>query len=264
MNKNKNIITINNCIYVGEVFHARVKPKIHKFKYKIFYLNFDLIKINEVFRKVPILSINKLNLLSFYFRDHGPFKCKNLVSWVKKTLKANSINKKIESIYLLTCPRLLGYVFNPLSIYTCLDKNGQVIAQIYEVHNTFKQRHFYLTKNTFNEKFHNRKIKKEFHVSPFMSITGYYKFKSFINKSKLTINILYYGKHGDLLATFSGNRKELNTTNLLSNTFKRPFMTLKITLGIHLEAIFLFLKRLTFFKCPPIKKNVISNNLNEK
>ena len=182
----------NNCIYNGEVFHNRKSPKNHKFKYTVFYLHFDLTKISKVFKKIPILSIGKFNIFSFYFNDLGPLNCKNLENWVKTTLKVNSIHDKIENIFLLTYPRFLGYVFNPLSVYTCLNKNKKVVAQIYEVHNTFGQRHFYITQNTFDKINHGKEIKKKFHVSPFMSVTGTYKFKSFLTEKNypLILNMM--------------------------------------------------------------------------
>ncbi len=242
-----------DCIYNGVVLHSRMRPVKHKFRYNVFYIHFDLIKANETFQKIPLLSINKFNLFSFYLKDYGPPGCKNLKDWIIKILKTEKIDEKIESIFVLTHPRFLGYVFNPLSVYTCLNRNKKVIAQIYEVHNTFHQRYFYVTKNTFNKKNHKIKIKKEFHVSPFMSITGNYVFKSYLSKDRIALNIQYDGDHGDLLATFNGDKKVLNTKTLLANAMKKPFMTFKVILGIHLEAIFLFVKGLSFFKCPTDK-----------
>ena len=87
---------------------------------------------------------------------------------------------------------MLGYVFNPLSIYSCIDKHNKIVLQIYEVHNTFNQRYFYLVKNSFNKKNHNNIYDKKFHVSPFMSMKGKYKFKSYFTKKKIKLIVEYF------------------------------------------------------------------------
>ena len=172
-----NINCLDNCIYEGVVFHTRKSPKSHSFKYKVFYLHFDIMKEKEIFSNIPIMSINKFNIFSFYFKDYGPMGNKDLIKWIKHLLLKNNFKEEVKNIYLLTHPRFFGYVFNPLSIYTITNSKNKVIAQIYEVHNTFGQRHFYLSKSTFNKKNHLKKIKKSFHVSPFFDISGHYNFK---------------------------------------------------------------------------------------
>ena len=247
-----------NNLYKGRVFHCRNKPKKHHFRYKVFYLYFDLLKVEKVFKKIPIFSIDKFNLLSFYFKDHGPKKEKNLILWIKRALKKNNINGNISNIFLLTFPRYLGYVFNPLSVYTCIDSNKKVVAQIYEVHNTFGQRHFYLVKNAFDKKNHSKKIKKAFHVSPFIGMKGQYNFKSYSRKDKLSIFIYYNSKNEDLIASFTGISKKITNLNLIKEFFLMPLMTLKIISGIHYEALLLFLKGIKFYKCPKESKNNLS------
>ena len=201
------ITKFDNCLYEGEVFHKRSKPKKHQFSYKVFCINFDLCQVNEIFKDIPFFSVNKFNIFSFFHKDHGPENCKNLQKWIKKTIWKSGEKEKIKKIFLLTYPRILGYVFNPLSIYTCLNEKNKIIAQIYEVHNTFKQRHFYLTKNTFSVKNHNKKISKSFHVSPFMSLDGFYQFKSFQNNTNLSVFIQYSSKKEDLFASFIAKKK---------------------------------------------------------
>ncbi len=255
---------IKNCIYLGKVFHARLKPKQHNFNYKVFYLNIDLNDINK--NKLPFfLSHNKLNIFSFYDKDHGPLNCKDISAWIRNLIKINKIKGDIKKIYLLTFPRVLGYVFNPLSVYSCLDKNGQIVIQIYEVHNTFNQRFFYLVKNSFLIKNHKNIYKKKFHVSPFMSMKGSYKFKSFWAKKSLNLIIEYFSKNENFFASFTGVERKLNNFNLILYFLKIPFMTIKIIIGIHFEAIILYFKGVKFFKCPkPNKINFIEYIRNKK
>ena len=189
----QNIYNTRNCIYLGNVFHARLSPKQHKLNYNVFYLNINLKEIKNK-SSMHLLSFNKFNLYSFYDKDHGPKNCKNINIWIRTLIKKNNIKAKIKNIYLLSFPRVLGYVFNPLSVYSCLDKNNKIILQIYEVHNTFNQRYFYLVKNSFDKKNHNKVYKKKFHVSPFISMSGKYRFKSYLNKEKIKLIVEYFSK----------------------------------------------------------------------
>ena len=252
------------CIYLGNVFHSRLQPKKHKFNYNVFYLNINLKKIKKR-KPLLFLSYNKFNLFSFYDKDHGSFQCKDLNSYIRNLIKKNKIKVNIKNIYLLSFPRVLGYVFNPLSVYTCLDENNKIVLQIYEVHNTFKQRYFYLVKDSFNKNNHHNVYKKKFHVSPFMSMNGKYKFKSFLNNKKIKLIIEYISKNENFIASFIGSEKKLNNYNLLIYFLKLPFMTLKIIIGIHFEAIILYFKGIKLFKCPnPNKINFIKYIRNDR
>ena len=255
---------IRNCIYLGKVFHARQKPKKHSFNYKVFYLNINLNDIKK--NNLPfLLSYNKFNMFSFYDKDHGPLNCKNIDDWVRNLIKINKIKVNIKNIYLLTFPRVLGYVFNPLSIYSCLDKNGRIVIQVYEVHNTFNQRFFYIVKNSFLKKNHKNVYKKKFHVSPFMSMKGSYKFKSIWIENKLNLLVEYFSKDENFFASFSGTERKLNNYNLILYFLRIPFMTIKIIIGIHLEAIILYIKGAKFYKCPkPNNINFIKYIRNNK
>ena len=255
---------IRNCIYLGKVFHARLKPKKHSFNYKVFYLNINLNEIKK--NKLPFfLSYNKLNIFSFYDKDHGPINCSDINTWVRNLIKINKIKEDIQKIYLLTFPRVLGYVFNPLSVYSCIDKNGKIVVQIYEVHNTFNQRFFYIVKNSFLKKNHKNIYKKKFHVSPFMSMNGSYRFKSFWKEKKINLIVEYFSKNENFFASFTGREKKLNNYNLILYFLKIPFMTIKIIIGIHFEAIILYIKGVKFYKCPiPNSINFIKYIRNNK
>ena len=254
----------NDCIYLGNVFHSRVKPKKHSFKYSVFYLHMNLKSLKKK-KSLLFLSYNKFNLFSFYDKDHGEMDCKNINIWIRNLIRKNNIKVNIKNIYILCFPRVLGYVFNPLSIYSCLDKNDKIVLQIYEVHNTFKQRFFYLVRNSFNKKNHNNIYKKKFHVSPFMSMSGNYKFKSFFTHKEIKLVVEYFSKNEKFLASFKGTKEVLNNYNLLIYFLKIPFMTLKIIIGIHFEAIILYFKGINFFKCPkPSRINFIKYIRNNK
>ena len=123
----------NSCIYEGSVIHKRFKPKEHFFKYKVFSLFIDLSELNELNDKLNFFSLNKFNLISFYERDHGDRDGSSLVNWVKINLEKNDINTEDIKIKLLCYPRILGYVFNPLSIFFIYNKKENLISILYEV-----------------------------------------------------------------------------------------------------------------------------------
>ena len=110
----------NSYIYNGSVIHKRFKPKEHFFKYKVFSLLIDLSELDDLDKRISFFSINKFNLISFYEKDHGERDGSSLISWVKLNLKKNSINSENIKIKLLCYPRILGYVFNPLSVFFCI------------------------------------------------------------------------------------------------------------------------------------------------
>ena len=257
-------ISFDNCLFEGRVFHKRSAPRNHSFKYNVFCICFDLCKKKNVFKNIPIFSLNRFNIFSFYDADHGPKNCKNLEKWIKQIIKKLGKKEVISSIFVLAYPRILGFVFNPLSIFTCLDKDGRIIAQIYEVHNTFKQRHFYITEDTFKLKTHEKEIEKAFFVSPFMGMKGKYRFKSFINNKNLSIFIEFWSRKEKLIASFTSKKTKLTTLRLILNFVKYPLMTFKVILGIHLEAIFLYIKGLKVFKCPKPSAKNISNYLDKE
>ena len=105
-----------SCIYNGTVIHKRFKPKIHFFKYKVFSLLIDLSELNNLDKKIGFFSYNKFNLISFFDKDHGDRDGSSVINWVKKNLKENDVNCENIRIKLLCYPRILGYVFNPLSL----------------------------------------------------------------------------------------------------------------------------------------------------
>ena len=80
---------INSSIYNGQVIHKRFKPKVHYFKYNVFSLLIDLSELEILDKKVNFFSYNKVNLISFYDKDHGERNGSSLVEWVHNNLKKN-------------------------------------------------------------------------------------------------------------------------------------------------------------------------------
>ena len=247
---------MNSCIYNGIVKHRRFKPIEHSLNYRTFSILLDLDEIENLAKSISIFSLNKFNIFSFYNRDHGARDGSSLKDWVKKNLKKFNISNNITTIKLLCYPRVFGYVFNPLSIFYCYEKND-LKAIFYEVKNTFNEQHTYIFKIKNNEKI-EQKCKKKFYVSPFMDMETYYNFKLINPKEKLSIFIRQTDEEETVLtATQTGDKKEFSFNQLLINFFKYPLMTIKIISSIHYEAFFLWKKGAVYRK----RDSKILNNL---
>ena len=247
---------MKSCIYNGGVTHTRFKPIKHHLKYKTFSLFLDLEEIEKLDKENIIFSFNKINIFSFYNKDHGERDGKSLKEWVLKNLKKFNIHQNITQIKLLCYPRIFGYVFNPLSIFYCSEGNNLKVI-FYEVKNVFNEQHTYVFKIKNNENI-EQKCKKKFYVSPFMDMETYYNFKLINPKEKLSVFIKQTDEKETILtATQTGDKKEFSFNQLMLNFFKYPLMTIKIMTSIHYEAFLLWKKGAIYRK----RNKKILNNL---
>jgi len=248
---------MNSCIYNGEVTHTRFKPVRHFLKYKTFSLLIDLDEINLLDKSIGIFSHNKFNIFSFYDKDHGDRDGSNLKDWIISNLKKFRIKENITNIKVLCYPRILGYVFNPLSIFYCYEKD-KLVAIFYEVKNTFNEQHTYIFKIK-NEEEIIQKCRKKFYVSPFMDMETYYNFKLLNPNDKLSVFIKQTDSNGLILtATQTGDKKEFSFKQLAINFLKYPLMTIKIISSIHYEALLLWKKGAIYRKRDIKLKNNLS------
>jgi len=246
-------------IYNGQVVHKRFKPKEHFFKYKVFSLFLDLSEIKEIEKKISFFSYNKFNLISFFDKDHGDRNETSLTEWVKKNLKQFGLDTNEIKIKLLCYPRILGYVFNPLSIFFVYNSKSSLVAILYEVKNTFGEQHTYVFKTNSNEKNIQNSCEKKFYVSPFMDLSSKYYFKILDPQNKLSVVIDQRDREGKLLyASQDGIRSELSAKNLILSYLKHPLMTFKIISAIHFEALRLWVKGIKLIKKEKKIKNSIT------
>lgn len=251
-------------LYFGKVMHARLKPKLHRFNYRIFSLVIDIDRYEEAAKQSRFFSVNKAGLVSFHEKDHGTRDGSSLRVHIDKLLHDGDMLSPAR--ILLWCnPRILGYTFNPLSIYFCYDENDNIMALVYQVNNTFGQTHSYVARVT-DENLAQASIKntanKCFYVSPFLDMNLRYDFSIQPPKEKLTIRILEHDDNGPILsATFYGFQKALNTKNLILGIFKTLGLTWKIITGIHFEALILWFKgmKLRPRPLPPEKPSYMKN-----
>ena len=249
---------MNSSIYNGKVIHKRFKPKTHYFKYNVFSLLIDLSELEYLNKKIKFFSHNKFNLISFYERDHGNRDDTSLVLWVKKNLEDNNISSKNVKIKLLCYPRILGYVFNPLSVFYIYDIDETLKCILYEVKNTFGEQHTYIFKVDNEQNLYQHNCSKKFHVSPFIEMNCKYFFRLLKPGEKISVIIDQYQADEKILyASQDGKKADFNTKELIKSYLRHPLMNFKIISAIHFEAFKLWLKGIKFIK----KKIKIKNNI---
>lgn len=251
-----------NFLVMAKVMHKRLTPRVNAFVYDVFYLCFDIKKIDELASK--FFSINKFNLFSLYLKDHGAKDGGNLHNWAFNIFKEHNIDNHIKKIYLFTHPRILGYCFNPVSFWFGIDEDDKLIAVIAQVNNTFKQSHCYLLFNQNSAPISADQIlmaDKDFYVSPFYQRVGSYNFRFIFDQKKIAVWIDYIIDEKTLLTSVI-SKKIINYSdkNLLFCFLRIPFLTLKVIILIHWQALKLFVKKMKYISKPALKKNNITLN----
>ena len=238
---------------MGRVTHHRLRPRRHALAYRAYWLLLDLDEIDALAERLRLFSHNRFNLFSFDDTDHGSGARAPLRAQIEQTLEAAGIDLGGGAVRLLTMPRLLGYAFNPISIYFCHRCDGSLAALIYEVHNTFKQRHSYLIAVAEAAKGPVRQnCAKRFHVSPFLGMEMHYDFSVDAPDERVRIVVRGSDASGEILvASLLGKRATLTDAALMRVFVTHPLLTLKVTLGIHWEALLLWLKGLRLHQRPP-------------
>ena len=235
-------------IYRAEVVHTRTGRVRHRLRHSVFYLYLDLDRLEETARGTRLFSVNRFNLLSFFDQDHGARDGRPVKAWVEAQLKGAGLFDAQGRIFLLTLPRLLGYVFNPLSVYYCFDRSGKLIAVLHEVRNTFGELHGYLLPAIpGKDGIVRQSVAKGFHVSPFIDMSACYRFRLVPPGEELDFRISESVADGSgLMALLRGRRRPFTDGELLASVLAMPFMTLKVTAAIHWHAARLWLKGARF------------------
>jgi len=233
-------------LYVGEVMHARLKPVCHRFSYRVMSLLIDLDRLADADRQSPLFGVNRAALYSFHEADHGKRDGSSLRAYAQNCAAERGIDLTGGRVLLLCYPRLLGYTFNPLSVYFCYRADGALALLIYEVRNTFGDIHPYVlpvTSGEISDAGVRQQQDKLFYVSPFIGMAMRYHFRVLPPGERVQLRILETGREGPALAaTFNGRYRTLDTKELLRAFFALPLVTMKIMAAIHWEALRLWLK----------------------
>ncbi len=280
---------MNSCIYISKLFHERLEPRKNSFTYSIYMMYLDLDELQELQDKNYIFSYNKKNILSFYDEDHFKFlqaasdeakiisqenasfdaftyTDKNTKERIRILAKERGFAFEIEKVFILTNLRHFGYIFNPVSLYYCYDKDGTFRVLFSEVNNTFHdQKMYYILIDDENEKIFTSRQRKNYYISPFIDYKNDLEWhfdmpgKSFM----MAIDSLE-GVHVTLKTLLTGQRTEITNGRLFWMQIRYPLMTMRIIFLIHYQALKLFVKKIPYFKKAETDTkiaHVINNNV---
>lgn len=233
-------------LYCGKVFHARMKPKAHRFTYRVYSIFIDVDRLQDIDRLSPIFSVGRWNLLSFDPRGHGRRDDSSLRGHIDDLLREAGLEIDGGRLFLLCSPRVFGFVFDPISIYWRFDESGALRAIVYEVRNTFGEIHSYVAPVRGDAACSTdlrQTADKRFYVSPFLEMPLTYRFRLAFPDDNLKVRILETDADGPILAAgWSGRASPFNSQNLLRAFLRVPLLTFKVFAAIHWQALRLWLK----------------------
>jgi len=249
---------MKNSLYIGKVYHKRHIPFEHAFTYRVFTLLLDI----DDLPSLKFFSHNRFNLFSLFDKDHARLDGTPIRPWIEKAAKEKNIDIEGGKIFMLTFPRIFNYVFNPLTVYFCTNKNGDLTAILHQVKNTFGGQHGYLLPVENANKSIKQSAEKIFHVSPFIHMDCEYRFSLQEPDDRLQFAIHQFettGKNEKILtATWDGKREELTDKTLLKTLLTHPLLTFKIIAGIHWEALKLVIKGAKYISPAPMPKKDVT------
>lgn len=240
-------------LYLTQVMHQRLFPVRYRFRYPVFSLLLDIDSLEQTCAQTRLLTLDGFGLLSFHRRDHGARDGSALRPWLETHLNARGIDLAGGRIFLLCFPRLLGYGFDPISLWFCQHADGSLRAVLAEVRNTFGQHHGYLLHDQGRPMPWPAKGQAEkcFYVSPLMPMRADYQFHFSEPTERLGVSIRQF-QDGELalVATQSGQGRPITDRHLLRALLRTPLMTFKVMFAIHWQALKIRLRGVAFHHKP--------------
>ena len=235
-------------IGTGVVRHRRLRPQGHAFEYPTYFLMLPMRSLRSAAPNA--LPRNRFGLLSFHDRDHGDGRA-DALAWLDDLLASEGVHDASGEVWLHTYPRVLGYVFKPVSFWHCQRSDGTLAAVVVEVNNTFGERHCYLLAGPTLAYGRELQAQKVFHVSPFCAVQGRYRFRFMHTPDRTVARVDHDDDSGPLLLTsVSGHLAPLTARALRAAFFGMPLMTFGVILRIHWQAVRLWIKRVPLVSKP--------------
>ncbi|MEZ5842287.1 MAG: DUF1365 domain-containing protein [Hyphomicrobiaceae bacterium] len=240
-------------LFRGEVVHLRLRPKRHRLAYRVLAIGIDVDRIGDALARLRLLRHNGAGLVALHDRDHGAGDGQPLADQARSALARAGLSSAGHRIDLVTCPRVFGYVFNPLSVFLCYDVRGALAAVIYEVSNTMRERTCYvLPAGDCQAGTYAHSCAKAMYVSPFTPAQLDYGFRIKCTTHALTVGVNLRDGAGPLLrAHLHAETAPLTDVALARALAASPLTTLKVTAAIHYEALRLYLKRVPVVRYRP-------------
>jgi DUF1365 family protein len=243
---------------IGSVRHLRLRPTAHGFEYPTYFLLLPLRSLRA--SPDPALARNRFGLIAFHDRDHGDGRA-DCLAWLDERLAEAGVHDADGEVWLQTYPRVLGYVFKPVSFWYCHRRDGSLAAIVAEVNNTFGERHCYLLTGPDLGWGRELRARKVFHVSPFCKVEGDYRFRFARAGQRIVARVEHHDAEGALLVTsVSGETAPADAARQRAAFFGQPLMTMGVIARIHWQAMRLWLKRVPFFSKPPAPDALVSRS----
>ena len=235
---------MESALYTGSVVHARTRPVHHRLRYRMLNLLLDLDELPRM--RLRLFGHNRAALFSFHDCDHLDGSSTPLADQIARELSHAGLNPEAGRIRVLCMPRVLGMVFNPLTVYFCYGSCGRLQAMLYEVNNTFGQRHAYLIPvDPAQTRLIQQRCDKQFYVSPFMDMDLNYRFRIVLPGDSVSLDVTVEDASGPMLfAGFTGRRQPFTDMRLFLAFLAHPLLALRVLGGIHWEALKLWRKGL--------------------
>jgi DUF1365 family protein len=221
-------------LVVGRVSHHRLGPVRHGFRYRAYQWLVDL-------DALPELPAYLRPFARFSSEDHLGDPALSIKENVARFLSGHGIELGEDArVLMLANARVLGHVFDPLSVFWCHDGDGRLACVVAEVHNTYGERHAYLVRPDADGKAEQR---KELYVSPFYDVSGGYEL-SFAMAPDLVATTVALRRGGVLAfcGSFRGRPEPATPRAVLRQLVRQPLMTQRVSALIRLQGIRLWLR----------------------
>lgn len=243
---------LQSAVMTGTVMHQRLAPFPHGFHYRHAMLRLDLDELPALAAGLRLLGIERPRPVAFRAADHFSGIGVSLRGEVESLLQAHGVHERPARITVLTGPRIVGYVFNPVSFWLCHRAGGGLLAVVAEVNNTFGERHCYVRPVTApGETPLVWRDKKVFHVSPFFSLDGTYRFEMSIAEAHVDIRIdLHRDGQPVFVSRLALDAQPLTDRALAGLLMRSPLGAVKVIAAIHWEALKLWFKGASYHSKP--------------
>jgi DUF1365 family protein len=229
-------------LVVGTVAHRRPGPVRHGFQHAVYQWLVDLDALPDQ---------------PWWLRPFAGFRSRDHLGEPDRSIKANVEHFLAQRgirlgdggrVVMLANARVLGHVFDPLSVFWCLDRDDALVCVVAEVHNTYGERHVYLLEP---DESGRAVADKEFYVSPFNDLSGRYEMRFTLEPERVATTIaLRRGGEVSFTASLAGRPVPATRAAVVHQLLTKPLMPQRVSALIRAHGVFLWLRRLPVVRRP--------------